>query len=164
MFLTFCPLSRKLKEKLLCDLLGSSEAGGDIMLKKVTMRNLINRLIRIELEAYYVVELDLEGFVPPEFRQIDHSIVKVSKTEGDISELIEFWPDDYRFGRNKEQIKNAILSHLASGDECFLALVDGEIAGMLWVGYQGNYMLNDMAQRDGLEQQGSHHPPCLRFT
>jgi hypothetical protein len=30
-FLTFCPLSRKLKEKSLCDLCDSSEAGGEFM-------------------------------------------------------------------------------------------------------------------------------------
>jgi GNAT superfamily N-acetyltransferase len=117
------------------------------------MRNLINRLIRIELEAYYVVELDLEGFVPPKFRQIDHSIVKLSNKNSDIGELVEFWPDDYRFGRNSEKIKIAILSHFADGDECFLAMVDGEIAGMLWVGYQGNYMLKDMVQKDGLDNK-----------
>jgi predicted RNA-binding Zn-ribbon protein involved in translation (DUF1610 family) len=33
-FLTFCPLSRKLKEKFLCDLCDSSEAGGESRSKK----------------------------------------------------------------------------------------------------------------------------------
>jgi hypothetical protein len=32
-FLTFCPLSRKLKEKFLCDLCVLSEAGGESCLK-----------------------------------------------------------------------------------------------------------------------------------
>ena len=111
-----------------------------------------------------MVELDLEGFVPPEFRQIDHTIVKFSKKNSDIGELVEFWPDDYRFGRNDEKIKIAILSHFADGDECFLAMVDGEMARDVLGWIPGKLHAQRHGPKGRVRQQGSHHPPRLRFT
>jgi hypothetical protein len=115
------------------------------------MRYFSRIFFRIELESYYTFESDLSAI-----SNFDNSIkpVEVSKlnnSDTDIKKLIAFWPDYYRFKRSDSTLEDDIKKYFKVGDECFCAVIDNKIVGMMWVGYEKNYMLKTMAKKDGLK-------------
>jgi len=114
------------------------------------MSYLKNNFLNIYLESYYVFETDLSRFSDIETPKIRAKIYKIENCVSDIKDLVRFWPDYYRFGRSDHELEMSVQYYMRCGDECFCIIVDGAIVGMLWVGYEGNYMLKSIAKKDGL--------------
>ena len=111
-----------------------------------------NNAFKISLEAYYVFEIDIKSFVNITPAKSKVFIYKLKNQENDIQDLLDFWPEYYRFGRSNSKLKQDIEKYLRCGDECFCIKMGSKIAAMYWVGYQGNHMLQHMAQKDGLNK------------
>jgi hypothetical protein len=111
-----------------------------------------NRLLVVNLEAYYVLETDLDAPAAGIWLQLPANVVirKLSDSAKDIDDLIPIWSDYRGTPIAHRELRNTIRRYLDKGDECFCAVIDGEIVGMLWVGYANNRMLKKMAARDGL--------------
>ena len=113
-----------------------------------------NNYLKIYLESYYVFEKDLDGNMEIEKPRIDLDVVRINKYNymEYIDYLIRFWPDFFRFNRNNGKLRKDIDYYFQCDDECFLAMHDGEIAAMIWCGYQKNHMLQTVGKKIGLRE------------
>jgi GNAT superfamily N-acetyltransferase len=115
------------------------------------LKYITNSLFRIELETYYTFELELTSTRNIERAKIPIEIIKIDNNCSEIKRLVDFWPDYFRFGRSGILLENDIKKYFKAADECFCAVIDSTIVGMMWVGYENNHMLNTIAKRDGLK-------------
>lgn len=118
-----------------------------------TIRYLQSNICRYSLETYYVFECDLDKPIELSKPVIPVQTVRIGNSEVDIDALTAVWPEYYRYGRNDKRLRADIRKYMNSGDECFCITYDERIVGMLWVGYQGNHMVQAVASKIGLRDE-----------
>jgi hypothetical protein len=104
----------------------------------------------MRLEAYYVFETDIEHFIYNDRLAPDIRIGKLNNNPADIDRLAILWPEYLPSSKTQLQIVDTIRNYMNAGDECYCATIDGEMAGMLWVGFRNNHLLKMMGSKDGL--------------
>lgn len=113
-------------------------------------KRLFQRLIQLELEAYILfreplnIDCNFKVSLPIGYE------LKVYK-KGDMAppSLIEFWCNSYCTEYNeftKRKVTQQVASFFDAGDECFCIQHNGRVVGFMWVGFENNFMMRDMAQ------------------
>lgn len=104
-----------------------------------------------KIERYDVFETDLSKPITHIYPDIPISIRVLSNNEGDIDQLVEFWPTIYAPPQSSSEIiRKLIHQRLEAGEECLFARHGEKIVYMNWHGFQNTFLFNPQARQRGL--------------
>lgn len=118
----------------------------------IVLNYLKSNIFSCSIETYYVFEKDLNKPIPVISPKINVILYKIDLNQSNINDLITYWPNYFRFSRTDEELKRSLIYYLNCGDECFCVKYNNTIVGMIWLGYQNNYMLKSLAAKIGLRK------------